>query len=64
MKTEMICVNPKSSRARVRFDEMMDKLHSCRVNKREHGKVYLESISGRYKFWMSEGCDDHWEVVK
>ena len=39
-------------------------LHSCRVDKREYGKVYLSSISGKYLFSMYEGGDDHWEVVK
>ncbi len=60
----MICVNPKSNLAKDRFDNCMDKLHSCRVIKREHGKLMLSSISNRYSFEMLEGCDDHWEVVK
>jgi len=42
----------------------MNRLHSCRVDKREYGKIYLSSISGRYKFAISETCDDHWDVVK
>ncbi len=60
----MLCVNPKSSQAKERFSNFMDKLHSCRVEKRQEGKVYLSSISGRYRFSMRESCDDHWEVVK
>jgi len=32
--------------------------------KREHGKVFLSSISNRYAFEMFEGGDDHWEVIK
>ena len=42
----------------------MDMLHSCRVQKRESGKVFLKSISGRYCFEMFEGSDDHWDIVK
>jgi len=42
----------------------MNKLHSCRVEKREHGRVYLSSISNRYSFVMFDGADDHWEVIK
>ena len=64
MKSEMLCVNPKSSQAKTRFCSEMDRLHSCRVEKRQQGKLYLSSISGRYKFSMHESCDDHWEVVK
>ena len=64
MKTEFLCVKPKSTAATDRFVNLMDKLHSCRVMKREHGKVYLSSISNRYSFEMFEGADDHCEVIK
>ena len=63
IKTEFICVNPLSKEAEDRFVNKMDKLHSCRVEKREYGKVYLSSISGRYMCSMFEGSDDHWEVI-
>jgi len=42
----------------------MDKLHSCKVEQRKDGKVFLASISGKYFFWMNESNDDHWEVIK
>ena len=64
MKSEFLCVKPKSSKAKNRFSNLMDKLHSCKVEQRKDGKVFLASISGRYHFWMSESADDHWEVVK
>ena len=59
----MICVIPKSTTAKDRFNNDMDRLHSCRVIKREHGKVILESISNRYSFELFEGNDDHWEII-
>ena len=64
MKTEFICVKPRSSDAKERFINMMDELHSCREMKRQNGRVYLSSISDRYTFEMFEGGDDHWEVIK
>ena len=64
IKTEFICVKPKSSIAQDRFDNDMDRLHSCRVIKRVHGKVVLDSISSRYSFEMFEFGDDNWEVIK
>ena len=64
IKTEFICVKPRTSLAQDRFDNCMDRLHSCRVIKRYQGKIVLESISKRYTFEMFEGNDDHWEVVK
>lgn len=63
MKTEFICVKPKSKKAKNRFANQMDLLHSCRVEKRQNGKVVLASISGKYFFWMSETSDDNWEVI-
>ena len=47
-RTEFVCVKPRSSLAKDRFDNCMDRLHSCRVVKRKHGKVFLESISNRF----------------
>ena len=64
MKAEFICVKPKSKKAKNRFANMMDNLHSCRVEKREDGKVFLASISGRYFFWMNERNDENWELIK
>ena len=64
MKTEFICVKPRTSEARDRFINNMHNLHSCRVDKREYGKVYLSSISGKYLFSIHEGGDDNWEIIK
>ena len=64
MKTEFICVKPRTSEARDRFTTRMHNLHSCRVDKREYGKVYLSSISGKYLFSIYEGGDDNWEIIK
>jgi len=64
MKTEFICVQPKSSKAKNRFSNQMDRLHSCRVEKREDGKMFLASISGKYFFWMNEMVDDNWEIIR
>ena len=63
-KTEFICVQPKSKKAKNRFANMMNNLHSCRVEKREHGRMFLASISGKYFFWMNETADDQWEGIK
>ena len=63
-KTEFICVKPKSKKAKNRFANMMNGLHSCRVENRQDGKVFLASISGNYFFWMNETADDDWTVIK
>ena len=64
MKTEFICVKHRSEAASDRFHNRMDRLHSCRVEERKNGRVYLKSISGRYLFSISESGDDNWEVIK
>ncbi len=64
MKTEFICVKPRSIEAQDYFVYDMDSLHSCRVDRREDNIVHLRSISGRHFFWMYEGGDEHWEVIK
>ena len=62
-KPEFICVKPLSKEAIDRFDNKMDKFHSCKVKDRRNGKLYLSSISGRYLFCMAESGDDNWEVI-
>ena len=64
IKTEFICVRPRTSKAKNRFANQMNNLHSCRVEKRDGNRVFLASISGKYFFWMNESADDHWEVIK
>jgi len=65
MKTEFLCVKPKTSKAKNRFANMMDNLHSCRVEQRKDGQVFLASISGRYFLWMDENNEDtHWEIIQ
>ena len=64
IKTEILCVKPRTMDAQDIFNNDMDKLHSCRVVNRKNGKVILSSISNRYDFEMFEGGDDNWEVIK
>ena len=62
-KTKFITVKPISNKAKNRFANEMDLLHSCRVERREDGKVFLASISGKYFFWINELSDDLWEIL-
>ena len=62
-KPEFICVKPLSKEATDRFDTKMDRFHSCKVQDRKGGRLYLSSISGRYLFSMAEDGDDNWQIV-
>ncbi len=64
MKSEFLYVKPRSSEASNRFVNKMDRLHSCRVDNRVNGRVFLSSISGRYLFSMMESDDKDWEIIK
>jgi hypothetical protein len=64
MKTEFVYVAPKSSDAKEVFVNDMDRLHSCRIKKRKDGMMKLESISGRFVFWMNENDEDrNWKCL-
>ena len=64
MKAEFVYVSPKSSDAKDIFVYDMDRLHSCRIKERKDGMMKLESISGRYEFWMNENDEDrNWKTL-
>jgi hypothetical protein len=64
MKLQFIYVAPKTSNAKDIFMHDMDRLHSCRVKDRKNGMMKLESISGRFVFWMNENDEDrNWKTL-
>ena len=63
-KRKMICVQPKTSIANIRFELDMDKLHSCYVDDESEGILSLTSINKKYKFKMSKNNDNNWNIVK
>jgi hypothetical protein len=64
MKSEFVYVSPKSSDAKDIFVYDMDRLHTCRIKERKDGMMKLESISGRFVFWMNENNEDrNWKSL-
>lgn len=64
MKSEFIYVSPKTSEAKEVFMYDMNQLHSCKVKERKNGMMKLESISGRFVFWMNEIAEDsNWKTI-
>jgi len=63
-KQKMVCVEPLSRKAKNRFANEMDLLHSCVVEKEDDMVMFLSSISGRYHFWMKKESDENWRIVK
>jgi len=64
MKTKFICVKPKSSKAKNRFYNLMNELHSCRVEQETETQMFLSSITGKYSFWFEKENDINWMVIK
>ena len=64
MKTKFVTVKPISNKATNRFYNMMDQLHSCRVEQEEVDRLFLTSITERYSFWMNKENDDNWQFIK
>ena len=64
MKTKFVTVQPRSKKAKNRFANFMDQLHSCKVQQEDEEKMFLESISGRYFFWLQKNNDPNWTLIK
>jgi hypothetical protein len=64
MKPEFVYVSLKSSDAKEVFQYDMDRLHTCQIKERKDGMMKLESISGRFVFWMNENDEDrNWKSL-
>jgi hypothetical protein len=67
-KSKFVCVSPISSKAKNRFSNIMDNLHSCAV---EQEKIidgidcfFLVSLNKKYCFWVPKKGNDHWKIEK
>ena len=63
-KKHLISVNPKSSKAKNRFANVMDKLHTMEVEQENDTQFFVVSINRKYCFWLNKENDPHWEIVK
>ena len=61
-KTKFICVTPTTAHAQDRFVNIMEKFHSCRVQKTTENKYYLESLNKQYYFWVNKEGDANWRL--
>lgn len=64
MKTQFVCVKPKTWEAKVYFEDMMHSLHSCRIKDKNGTKMFVESLNKNYVFWIDEKEDKNWEIIK
>lgn len=63
-KRKFVNVIPKSSKAKNRFANQMDKLHAMVVEQETDTQFFLVSINRQYCFWVPKEGNEHWEVTK
>ena len=63
-KKQLINVQPKSSKARNRFANQMDKLHAMEVEQETDSQLFVVSINRRYCFWLNKENDPNWSIIK
>lgn len=64
MKKKFVNVTPKSSKAKNRFVNIMERFHACEVEQEKDGKLFLVSLNGQYCFWVQKEGNDHWSINK
>ena len=64
VKKQLINVAPKSSKAKNRFANLMDKLHAMEVEQENDTQLFVVSINRRYCFWLNKENDPHWIIIK
>jgi len=63
-KKRFVNVNPKSSKAKNRFKNIMNSFHACEVEQETSDKFFLVSINKMYCFWIQKEGNEHWEITK
>lgn len=63
-KKRFVSVTPKSSKARNRFINQMDSLHSMEIEQETDTQFFVVSINKRYCFWIQKEGNEHWEISK
>jgi len=66
MKTKRKFVNifPKSSKAKIYFNNNMSSLHGMEVIEETDDQFYLVSINRMCSFWCGKTGNDHWKISK
>lgn len=63
-KKQFVSVSPISSKAKNRFVNIMDSLHTCQVEQETDDKFFLVSINRQYCFWIQKDGNEHWKIER
>ena len=64
IKKRFINVNPKSSKAKNRFVNIMASLHAMEVEQETDTQYFLVSINRMYCTWIPKEGNEHWEIIR
>ena len=61
---KLINIQPKSSKAKNRFKNIMDSLHAMEVEQENETQLFVVSINRMYCTWVPKIGNEHWDIVK
>jgi predicted transposase YdaD len=59
-----VLVEPISSHAKDRFDELMNNIHTCKIDFESDCEFYLQSANENYYFVVQKNNDPNWKILK
>ena len=62
-KRKFINIQPKSSKAKNRFVNIMQSLHAMEVEQETDDKFFLASINRQYFMWIPKIGNEHWDII-
>jgi hypothetical protein len=63
IKKQFINVQPKSSKAKNRFKNIMNSFHAMEVEQENDHQLFVVSINRKYCFWIPKGGNEHWDII-
>jgi hypothetical protein len=63
-KKQFASVTPLSSKAKNRFVNIMQSLHTCEIEQETDDKFFLVSINRQYCFWIQKNGNEHWKLER
>jgi hypothetical protein len=63
-KKKFVSVTPLSSKAKNRFVNIMQSLHSMEVEQETDNMFFLVSINRQYCTWVPKSGNEHWKIEK
>jgi len=63
-KKTRVLIEPISDLAKDRFENLMNMIHTCKVDIETDEQFFLSSVNESYKFVVKKQNDSHWKILK